>query len=88
MNTEWTALLLCVQDEGSGGGHIFSESKGATLCGIEKRFPQIEWENDHGEEEFLPWLKLNRPWLCGNCLRSYDKHPKRIASQPHADVAP
>lgn len=57
----------------TNGGHIGRDGK--ALCGVEKRFPNNETQSDFMEDKFVPWFKINEPFICRNCLRIYKSKP-------------
>lgn len=71
-------VLLYVESQGTQGGHIGLD--GRSLCGIEKRFPRIDREQDYHDDEFAPWFGLNHAWICRACMRSYAKRAARPAA--------
>ncbi len=64
-------VLYTASEKAANGGHIYATERKGSLCGIEKRFPQLD--SEVGVNEFLPWLKLNKPFICKRCLKIYRK---------------
>ena len=65
------------------GGHIGIAGTGKSLCGVEKRFPNNEREQDFEGEEFAGWIKQNEPFVCRLCLRIW----RRFKSQSSESAA-
>jgi hypothetical protein len=58
----------------SPGGHVWSEAKERSLCGIEKRFPYLCTEvHGTGNGEFEEWWKNNSDFCCRTCASRYKR---------------
>ncbi len=60
------------------GGHIGIEDSGRSLCGVEFRHPEVEYEQDFSGDRFEPWLQANRPFICKQCIKFMTKKFKRF----------
>lgn len=68
----YAAFLMHV--ETGHGGHISVAGTGKSLCGVERRFPSVEREQDFSGDNFAEWIKDNEPFVCRNCLRIWRRN--------------
>lgn len=59
-------------------GHIFSHARDSSLCGVEKRFPDMDYEILHHGREFASWLADNQAWMCLHCAQ---RHRKQVGDR-------
>lgn len=64
-----------------GGGHIYSKAKDGALCGVDKRFPQIE-SAVNPSAEFEAWFANNEESICRVCVKAYRKFEAKRVERP------
>lgn len=71
VNSLTCAFLMHV--EKGHGGHISYDDGRSSLCGIEKRQPNVDHECDFHGAQFEIWLKINFDFVCRTCLKKHLK---------------
>lgn len=60
------------------GGHISCNGGKSSLCGIEKRLHNNDFESDFHESEFPTWLNNNKSFVCRSCLKTFESRNPKI----------